>query len=192
MSASDPIKKAWQESVTDAALPSLEMLRAGADRFYRNIRLRNRIEYGAAIFVVVAFAAIAFMAPSPFAKAGALLVMLGTLFVVWQLHRRASATLPPGAEAALPILVHQRREMVRQRDALASIWLWYLLPLLPGLLLMQLGPSLGSLTTPPRAAIIAVLINVAVFGGVWLLNHLAARRLQRALDEIDALLGETE
>ena len=50
----DPAKQAWQASVEIAGGPPLEEVRKGADRLYRVVTWRNRIEYvGCAIAVVV-------------------------------------------------------------------------------------------------------------------------------------------
>ena len=194
MSASDPIKQAWQDSVSHADSPDIATLRAGADRFYRQVRRRNLIEYAASVLVVVCFSVIAFKAPSPVTKLGAVLVILATLVAAWQLRRRASAVAPPSAESALPVLVHQRAQFVRHRDALASVGLWYLLPFAPGMALMMLAPAFehgpGVFLTMRWRDIASMAFIFAVFGGVWWLNMLAARKLQKAIDEIDALTGE--
>jgi hydrogenase-4 membrane subunit HyfE len=187
----DSLRHAWQSSGADAALPALAEVRAGADRFYRVIRRRNRIEYGACVLVVLFFGLAVFKVSNPFAAAGAALIVLGTLLVAWQLHSRASAEAPPAADAGVPILAHQRAQLVRQRDALARIALWYLGPLVPGLALFLLAPvlrhGLGALNT---GLAIALAVNVLMLGGVWWLNRLAARQLQRAIDDLDALAGE--
>jgi hypothetical protein len=196
MTASDPIKQAWQTSVTEAQLPPIEEVRAGADRFFRQIRLRNRIEYGAAAFVVICFTVYVFMLPSPVARIGAALVVAATLFVVWQLHRRASAVAPPEVEGTLPLLVHQRAQLGRQRDALAKVWLWYLLPFAPGMGLMIFAPAIergpAVLRDIPWAGWVTFALTWLVFTGIWWLNRLAARKLSRGVDELDNLLGETE
>lgn len=192
MSAANPFKHAWQASAADAVLPTIEEARSGADRFFRQIRRRNGVEYAAGALVVLMFGAIAAFAPiGPVARLGAALVALGALVVVWQLHRRASAEAPPEAMAMEPILTHQRAQFVRQRDALSRIGLWYLGPLVPGMVLMlfhsafERGPA--ALLTLETGHWITVAVNIAVFGTVWWLNHKAARQLQHAIDEIDAL-----
>lgn len=187
----ETLRHAWQASAADAALPTLDRVRAGADRFHRLVRRRNRIEYGACVLVVLFFGLAVFKIPDPLAAAGAALVVLGTLLVAWQLHIRASAEAPPAADAGVPILAHQRAQLVRQRDALAQVALWYLLPLVPGLMLMMLAPvlrrGLGALSAE---LVIALGLNLLVFGGIWWLNRLAARRLQAAIDDLDALARE--
>lgn len=191
----DPLKQAWQASAQDAALPALPDIRAGADRFHRVIRRRNLIEYAASVLVVgfFGFGAASGLIKDPIAQTGAWLIVLGTLFVVWQLHRRGSAIAPPEAEAARPILVHQRAQLVRQRDALASVGLWYLAPFVPGLMLVMLAPAFRhGIGAIHAGAWIAVGVNIAMFAGIWWLNRHGARRLQKAIDEIDALTGESE
>ena len=39
-------------------------------------------------------------------------------------------------------LEFHRSELVRQRDLLRSVWWWYLLPFVPGMLLIPVGSSL--------------------------------------------------
>lgn len=192
---SDTARHAWQASGTDAALPALAEVRVGADRFHRLIRRRNAVEYAACVLVVgfFGYGALSGGIRDPIAQAGAWLIVLATIFVAWQLHSRASAVEPPAADAARSILVHQRAQLVRQRDALASVGLWYLAPFAPGLALMVLAPGIRhGLGALGAGAWSAVAINFLVFGGVWWLNRRAARALQRAIDELDALSGEEE
>jgi len=192
MNDPDSARNAWQASAADPALPDLAAVRAGADRFYRQVRRRNAIEYAASVFVVVCFSAYAVFLPLLTMRIGAAMVVIGTLIVAWQLHRRAGATPPPERAAAEPILVHQRAQLVRQRDALAGIVTWYLLPLIPGLLVMTIGPviergGMAGLLHAPRAAWIVLICATVTFAGVWLLNRHGAARLRRMIDEIDAL-----
>ena len=193
MSDSDRVRQAWQASVADPVLPDLATVRTGADRFYRRVRRRNAVEYAACVFVVICFSAYAVFLPSVTMRIGALMVVIGTLVVAWQLHRLASAARPPESAAAEPILVHQRAELARQRDALAGVFTWYLLSLIPGLLVMMLGPGLEhgvvGLLHAPRSIWIRMIFVAATFTGVWLLNQRGAARLGKQIDDIDALTG---
>jgi len=192
MNDTNSARHAWQASAADPALPDLAAVRAGADRFYRRVRRRNAIEYVACAFVVVCFSAYAVFLPMPTMRIGAAMVVVGTLIVARQLHRLAGAAPPPERAAAEPILVHQRAQLARQRDALAGIFTWYLLPLIPGLLVMTIGPviergGMAGLLHAPRAAWIVLICATVTFAGVWLLNRHGAARLRRMIDEIDAL-----
>lgn len=194
MNGTDPIKRAWAESVPDPALPGLEAARTGADKLYQALRRRNLAEYAACLVVILCFGRFALTLPSPMARIGAALVVTGTLFVAWQLHRRASAVRPPESALAEPILTFQRAQLVRQRDALAGVFGWYLLPLIPGMLVMSLGGQLDrgliGLRHMPPHLILALLVQASVFGGVWLLNQRGARKLQARIDQIDAVMIE--
>ena len=134
----DPAKEAWQASVEIAGAPPLEEVRKGADKFYRRIRRRNAIEYVACVVVVVAFTSYVFVLPHVLQKVGSAMIVLATFYVAWQLHRRASAE-PPERAGTMPLLAFARAQMLRQRDALRSIFWWYILPFIPGLVVMSLG-----------------------------------------------------
>jgi len=190
---SDPAKQAWQSTVAVGGPLPLDQLRAGSDRFYRLIRLRNRVEFGACILVVIVFTAYAFLLPVETVRIGAATVVGGTLVVAWQLHRRASALVPPEEALAAATLAHQRAQMVRQRDALGSVFFWYLLPLIPGMLLMMFGAMIehgvGIARNFRWTEWVSLALAPAVFAGVWWLNRRAARKLQEGIDKIDALTG---
>ena len=194
MDPTESAKAAWQASVADAPPPTLDAMRTTTDRFYRLVRRRNRIEYAAAVLVVIVFTAYTFLLPSPVARIGAGLIVLGTLIMVRQLHRRAAASPPPEAEAALPLIVHQRAQLVRQRDALAKVGRWYLLPFVPGLALMVLAPAVENgpqvLLSMSSGILLATGVLCLVFLGIWWLNRRAAAKLQKAIDELDALSRE--
>ena len=194
MNPSDGIKQAWQASAEEAPPPTLDKVRDSADRLYRKVRRRNALEYGAAVAVVLIFSAYALFLPAPTVRLGALLVVLGTFVMVWQFHRRASAVAPPDASAAQPILVHQRAQLARQRDALASIFTWYLLPFLPGLFVMMFAPALdggpGALDGLGLGYWLSIGMVTLVFAAIWWLNRRAANGLREQVEAIDALLDE--
>ena len=191
----DPAKQAWQASVAIAGAPPLEEVRQGADKFYRAIRRRNMIEYAACVIVVVGFSTYIFTLPHVLQKIGSALIVLATFYVAWQLHRRASAE-PPERAGTMPLLLFSRAQIARQRDALRSILWWYLLPFLPGFALFMIGKGLDPATEAAGPPIwvrwLALAVVVAIFTGIWWLNQFAARKLQRRIDEIDALTGGIE
>ena len=191
----DPVKQAWQASVEIAGAPPLDEVRAGADKFYRRIWWRNTIEYVACVVVVVAFTIQAFTLPHILQKIGCVLLVVAAIYAPWQLHRRASA-VPPEMAGAMPIYAFVRGQLVRQRDALRGIFGWYILPFLPGMALIFIGNGLHPQTQAAGPAVwVRWLVFAGIFamtGGVWWLNQVAARRLQKRIDEIDALTGSTE
>ncbi|HEU4650503.1 MAG TPA: hypothetical protein VFS49_03725 [Croceibacterium sp.] len=190
----DPAKQAWQASVEIVGALSLEKVRKGAAKFYRYVKWRNAVEYAACVVVVGSFGRYVFTLPHPLQKIGSALIVLATFYVAWQLHHRASAE-PPEKAGTMPILAFTRAQLVRQRDALRSVFWWYLLPFVPGMALLLLGsgqdPALAA-KTPVWGRWFALAVVTGIFGGTWWLNQLAARKLQRHIDEIDALTGANE
>lgn len=187
----DP-KHAWQRSVAVADLPSLVEVRAGADKFYRKVRRRNVIEYVGCAFVVVAFGSYVFILPQTLQKIGSAWIVLATFYVAWQLHRRGSAISPETA-GQVPIYEFVRAQLVRQRDALRSIFWWYILPFLPGLAMILAGSGLvvpAGGGPPIWVRLLSLAATIGIIAVVWLLNQLSARILQRRISEIDALMDE--
>jgi hypothetical protein len=191
----DPAKQAWQASVEIAGAPPLEEVRTGVNRFYRFISWRNGIEYVACAIGAVSFSVYVFTTSHLFQKVGSVMIVAAIIFVAWQLHRRAGAMAPEDA-GTMPLLAFSRAQMVRQRDALRGLFWWYILPLLPGMLVFLLGTTAakrGETTTlvmpgwPEWTFIAAMAAFIAL--ACWLNIHFAGK-LQKHIDEIDALTGE--
>jgi hypothetical protein len=182
----DDLKALWREQETETPPMSLELIHARG--FQWHIKRRNFIEYAAAVVVVATFSWYVYILSHPVMKLGSALTVLGTLVLVWQLHKRGSARQPPlGAAASLAF---HRAELVRQRDAVRSMWLWYLAPLAPGMIVTMAGMAMSKPDAPLAAKLVMPVVTALVFVGVWLLNRRGARLLQRAIDDLDALNRE--
>lgn len=184
----DNIQQVWQSQPTEGVRMSTEQLQAGATQFQRRIQRRNLREYLASAAVVLFFAYQFRHGGDPLACVGAALLIAGTLYVAWSLHAKGSSRSLPGDAGLMSLIEFQRRELVRQRDLLRSIWRWYLGPLVPGfaLLIFAFGRA-NPAHYPFMGLVIAVYVAVvaAVFFGIAMLNKIAARRLQRQIDELD-------
>ncbi|KRA83755.1 hypothetical protein [Altererythrobacter sp. Root672] len=195
MTPDDDAKLAWQNSVEIGGALPLDEVRAGADKFYRFVRRRNLIEYVACAVAIVAFSAYVVFLPHVLQKIGSAMIVVGTVFAAWQLHRRASA-VPPESAGTMPILLFSRAQLVRHRDALRSIFWWYILPFLPGLFVMSLGgravriSKTGETATVGWQELVSLTIAAVILGGLWWWNQRHAAKLQRHIDDIDALTGK--
>ena len=188
------LKQIWRNQKTEDTV-TLENLHEKATKFQRCVRNRNLREYIGVVIVVLVFGWYVWVLPGWMMKAGSALDVIAALFVAWQLHRRAPAhKMPDGS--GMGLVDFHRRALVRQREALQSIWLWYILPFLPGVLLMMLGRWFQfhvagrPLELDHLIIALCMAIVVLVFGVVWLLNLLGAARLQRRIEELDRLKGE--
>lgn len=194
MTPEDFARSSWQAGGPTIPLPQIEELRARADKFRRKIARRNLIEYIAGIFVIAAFGIMLFTMPIAPLRIGCAMVIGGTLVVLWQLHKRASPLSPPRHGGQHSVLAYQRSELARQRDALASVFSWYLLPLIPGMLVIMASPlfmlPVEQWQMPPPDVMIRFAFVGVVFGGIYWINQIAARRLQGEIDALDALCAE--
>lgn len=182
----------WQGG--DAALAPLPLdeIKRRAARFGDIVRRRNRREYIAAAIVLAGFSLYAIILPGALLKIGSLLVIAGVLVVVWQLARRTSRP-DPDAEAA-DVRAFYRARLVREEHMLARVGLWYLGPLLPGLLTFMAGEAILLGRTDALGLTLFLVLPLLLFAGIWLLNHRAAAMLRARIDRIDraATPGDSE
>jgi hypothetical protein len=172
-------KDLWTAQPSEGFSMPLEDIHAQAEKLARRVRNRNLKEYLAAAMVIGAFGWYAYALPGLLVKLGSLLTLAGTLIVVWQLHRRTA----PLAVSEVDCLTHLRAELIRQRDALRSIALWYLGPLVPGMAVFLAGIYLQA-PQARRHVLFTAALSITVFAGVWALNRWGARRLQKRIDAL--------
>lgn len=170
---------------------SLADVHLHAQRFQSRVRSRNMIEYAAAAFVIVAFSWMAVTIPEAVVQVGAALIVLGALYVCWQLHRLGrAATRSEFAAGAQSWAEFHRSQLIRQRDALRTVWNWYLAPFVPGVLVFLAGVSFTEDNPAPFPARLAVFvaalgITVAVFAVIWWLNAMAVKKLDADIAALD-------
>jgi hypothetical protein len=167
----------------------LDEVRRKARAFEKAILRRNALEYAAGIVVVVFFGWHAWAAGETGVRVGSGLIVGGMFYVACQLYRRGSVQTLPADSALTTCLDFHRKELERQRDLLRGVWSWYLLPLVPGLIVFlggafQATPD-GLWRVGPVAGFCA-----ALFLAVGKLNQNAARALQREIDALDASAGQ--
>ncbi len=186
----DP-QQLWQSQTAEYDAMTLADIHVKARRFQTRISRRNAVEYVACVFVVLGFLPSLLRQGSWMMQAGSGLSMAAAVLVAWQLHKRGSARTTP--EPSQGLVDFHRRELIRQRDAIRSVGVWYIGPFLPGMALIMLGRWFQAHN--PHRPIAADHVTILIGGGiaglillaVWLLNLNGARQLQRRIDELDAL-----
>jgi hypothetical protein len=176
------IKQLWRDQSVPASTFTPDELRVKGDVFRRTVRRRNLIEYFAGAMVLTGFAFYIWLYVDLPTRIGCAVMIAGVCLVLWQLHRRASAEAPSPEGLGQPAISHYRTQLVRQRDALRWVWLWYILPLLPGYEIfiwgrrMAMGASGGEwiYALMPILGVIVVALNLY-----------AAHKLQRQIDHLD-------
>jgi hypothetical protein len=186
----DDLKQHWKEQPLTTATFSLDELKVEAKRMHRRIALRNAVEYAACALVVCVFSFYVYEFPYPLMRIGSILTLIATLFIAWQLKQRASNQALPSFEVGQPWLQFQRSQLVRQRDALRSAWLWYVAPFVPGVVVFRWGVEMELPPDGPFArGWVANLFIAAVFLSIAALNRYAARKLQHRIHNLDQQLS---
>lgn len=186
----DRFQLLWQQQERQPRELAVEQIARSAASFRRIIRRRNIREYAAAALVIAFFGSYAALAEATLVRVACAAIIAGTIYVAWYLRRHGSVEPAELAACTTDHLEAHRRQLERQRDLLASVWRWYLGPLLPGLFLFAISVPIEQSRTARGwiSAAIVMSIGAAVFIGIARLNRMGARRLQR---EIDALLPPT-
>lgn len=184
----DPISTLWMQQNRDAAPLDSEALARADTRFRRSIRWRDGMEHVAGLLGIGVFAHTAVQVPDWGVRVGCAAIIVGVLIVLrnlWGLR-----PMRPGSALGTPSLSFHRANLVRQRDALAGIWRWYLAPVMPGIVLLLLAVlRVSAQHMPLWAAVLAIglaaLPIAIVFWGIHRLNRIGARRLQTMIDALD-------
>lgn len=162
---------------------SLDTLPQHAHLFQRVIWWRNVREAAAATVVLAFNVSHLFRVDDAVAWTGHLLLAAGTLFIVGYLFTRAGTRPVPDNVDLHGMLSFHRGELVRQRSILLAVPLWYLLPFVPGMLVIMASKQDASI----GSAIAGLIVVSLMFIGVWRLNVGAARMLEKQLAEVVAL-----
>ena len=193
-SASEDMKNLWQSQPAESPRIRPEDFLRKMDKFERRIFWRNMREYAAGVVVIASFGYYGWKLHGILVRLGAGLIIAGALTVMFELHRRGSVRTAPADLGLSTCIDFHRKSLERQRDALRTVWTWYLLPFVPGLAVFEIGSAMNQWKAHPvglghlvTSLLISAGIISAVFFGVWRLNRWAAGKLQKRIDELIAL-----
>ncbi len=179
------IQQLWTNQPIEKITMTTEELQGHAKKFQRKINIRNNIEYFAGFVVIFAFGGYMVSFPNTLMRIGSMLAIAGTIFVLYQLHRRTSIGSLPEHHGD-SYLSFVRTELERQRDALNSVWHWYVAPFIPGLLVfrwsVETNPAAGAHFATGTLANVLIAVVLAV---VVILNRIGAKNLQKKIDDLD-------
>lgn len=187
----DSAQSIWSRQPQETFVMSLEDIRTHASSFQGRIAARNMREHVVGAVLIVMFTGFAFVAEGMLARLGLLLTAAGVAMIMWQLHRQARAATIDEVCLVTDWKHFHRAELVRQRDALRSVWLWYLSPLVPGPALSWIAAVLGivaegNIPAAVTFAILGPLVMGGVFVGVLWLNGKAADAIDAEIQKLDA------
>lgn len=182
-------KTVWRSQLDTLPIPTMATLRADALAFDERIDRRNTIETAAGALGIAGWAGVLWWSPSGVMQLGSAMVIMGAIFVLWQLQRRTGRRGTPPEALGDASLQYHRAELTRQRDALSSVWRWYVAPLVPGTLMFYWG---AVERFPDISWWPAIAGAAGIVAAVLVLNRLGARRLQRQIQALDRLLDPSD
>lgn len=185
----DPIQNLWASQERDARPFAPTDLTRRARVLHRRVVRRDAIEYAAGGIAALIFGWIALSTPEWSIQAACALVVIGMGVVMWNLWKRR---MPAPLEAlGATGIDYYRAELVRLREALASVTRWYLAPLVPGLVAFLVAVGwVTARTAPVWLASVTTGVALAIIAGMfWFircLNRAAADRLDEEIRALDA------
>ena len=184
------IQAIWATDGADAQPLAYSAMHSRDRALNRSILLRDVAEYFAAGVVIATFFSYAINAANWIIASGSVLVVLGTLAVMIGLWPRRP--LPVSTAVAETHVAYLRAQLVRQRDAVASVSSWYLAPAMPGLMVLLAGywvdqaPRVGTVAAT-IVAVVAILLLTAAFALIWEMNNRAAHAYQKEIEVLDRI-----
>lgn len=185
------LRALWQSLPSETVTFTSEQMQSRVRRFQAKHKRRDRIEYAS---YAVLFAMVAYMLSlqadwKDWVASG--LIVVGGLFAMCNYYRLAGAKTMSSAKSSDKLLDFMRRELTRQRDAAASAWKWYILPVMPAVIFifiyrwMEEGATLTGLTDMRISMLLSMALVIAVIGACTLWLFIRAARYQRQLEALD-------
>ncbi|GFE79885.1 hypothetical protein GCM10011487_18850 [Steroidobacter agaridevorans] len=184
----DPIKALWRAQSTEVPAMSVSYVRHRTGELHRAFRIRNWLEQGAGVLGFAGCLVVILMAPHPWVKAAAALILIGGAYSGWQWHRRTASFRTDPSKSSEASLSFYKHELERKRDIHRTLWRWYLLPIAPGVIAMLSWNFFGDPQTRGTSAPWGVLGMLVVWLVVSLIYERSkAAQCQREIDALSAL-----
>ena len=186
----EDIKKIWQEQPTSVRIGGNEVvlsLQQELEKFEKRIRIRDIREIVIGIAVIIFFGVALLNVPYPGAKIGAAIIIVGCINIIYRL-RRAQKQRPSEnpLQDIRSNLLREKEKIETQISLLKTVWRWYLLPLMVGVILFYV-----SFPQPITAKVLYVAAVCLLYGGIWWVNHYAANRYLLPLqNKVEKMLNE--
>lgn len=185
------IWKASNERIEEINLNNLNLndMNQAIKKFEQRITKRNNLEIAVAIGSIALFIVFAYIKVEPMAKLGAILLVLYAANVIYQLRKTESKQPTFDMTQSLKLqLIDYQNYIKAERKLLKNIAYWYLLPMLPGMVLFLIGTG-----STPIYVIIYFVVVIIMFTGIYLLNQKAVRgNMDPLIEDINKALATLE
>ena len=183
----------WQQQPVEGVQMSAAAIRLRAGKFERRISRRNLREYVISVLVIAGFSYFFITTPGILPRITWALFIAGMIFIMIQLYLKGTPRKLPAEVGQASSIDFFRNELVRQRDLVKDVWPWYLAPLVPGYIALNVQMAV-KVSRPSMWLTIAALdaVFVALFYGVWRMNMRAARCLDRMITDLPSADERTD
>lgn len=185
------IWKASHERMETINLNNLNLndMNQAIKKFERRITRRNNREIAVAICSIAVFVVFAYIKTTLTAKLGAILIILYAANVIYRLRKTESKQPTFDVTRSMKAqLIDYQLYIKEERKLLKNITYWYLLPMLPGLVLFFIGSG-----TSIIAAVVYFVVLAIMFTGIYHLNQKAVKvNMNPLIEDIDKALATLE
>ncbi len=181
----DELKKIWQVSNArkqQINIHSINMnnMNERIKKFEKNITTRNNKEIAVAIALIIIYSIFAYIKSEPLAKIGAILLLFYCFHVIYQF--RKTAARQPAFDVMVSLkdqLVAYQAYVLEEQKLYKNVLYWYLLPMLPGLILFLVGSGINLMSS---IIYFGVIIPLG-FTLVYYFNQKAVKKMTKPLLE---------
>ena len=183
----EQLKKLWQTSNADKDLFTINPpkiiteMNTKVQQFEKDIKKRNKLETAVAILLIPIEFFIAFTTPNTLSKIGAILLIFASLWIVYYLKNNSTKKIKTvDMQASLKEqLQNHKRQILHEKRNSENVFVWYILPVLPGMILFFAGFGIDSGFYFRLVGLLIIVI------GIYFLNKKAANEMKPLIEEID-------
>lgn len=157
---------AWRAGEPGGAFAQVDVdeVRRRAGAFARQIRVRNLSEIAAGVTVIAAGAGIAASAATLLGKLGGAAMAAGAIAVALIIALRAgNIPAPPPAAPTRDVVAHERAQLERQARLLERVWVWYLAPMVPSMVLIYTESLVRALGRSGTERTVGIAMSAGLF-----------------------------
>ena len=128
----NPVQEIWQSQPVEGMKVSADVIRLRATKFERKISRRNLRETITSLVVIAFFGYFFATSPGVSLRITWALFIAGMIWIIIALRVKGTPKTMPAAMGNSSSVDFFRSELERQRDLLKNVFPWYLAPLIPG------------------------------------------------------------
>jgi hypothetical protein len=138
------LKNIWKSSSKDEQIKFeksklLLELQSNLDRFYKSLKFRDLREQIVAFLMIPLFSVIAYKIPFFLSKAGAVIIVIWCVYLIFKLQGLKKYKPAPATESFKTYLQKTKSYLTAQKNLVDSVFYWYILPSSTGVIFFFIG-----------------------------------------------------